>query len=114
MGIANVTNGALAWNLPSATKCVAMTASKTSGSMKNDYYHKPFIFLLTMNKRKGVTETEKKRQFFDYIVYVAVRVSASNREEAKEIVNDQIIKPYRWPSSIISLSITKIKPIAKQ
>jgi len=60
-----------------------------------------------------VIETDKKRQFFDYIVYVAVRVSASNREEAKEIVNDQIIKPYRWPSPIISMSIGNIKPTAK-
>jgi hypothetical protein len=62
---------------------------------------------------EGVIETENKRQFFDYVVYVAIRVSASNREKAKEIVNDQIINPYRWPSPIISLSITKIKPVAK-
>jgi hypothetical protein len=60
-----------------------------------------------------VIETEKKRQFFDYIVYVAVRVSASNREEAKEIVNDQIIKPYHCSSPIISMSIRNIKPTAK-
>jgi len=54
-----------------------------------------------------------KQQFWDYIVTLEIRVSAGNREQAKEIVNDEFVNPKRWPSAIQSVAITRIKPIAK-
>jgi hypothetical protein len=56
---------------------------------------------------------DKKRQFWAYIVTLDVKVSAPNREEAKQIVNDNIISFREWPSPIETIVIRRVKPVAK-
>ena len=56
---------------------------------------------------------DKKKQFWDYMVTLNVRVSASSREQAKEIVDDEFVNPKHWPSPIQTVAITRIKPVAK-
>jgi len=60
-----------------------------------------------------VNHTDKKKQFWDYMVTLNIRVSASSREQAKEIVDDEFVNPKHWPSPIQTVAITRIKPVAK-
>ena len=56
---------------------------------------------------------DKKRQFWAYIVTLDVKVSAPSREEAKQIVNDNIISFREWSSPIETIIIRRVKPVAK-
>jgi len=56
---------------------------------------------------------DKKKQFWDYMVTLNIRVSAGSREQAKEIVNDEFVSSKHWPSPIQTVAITRIKPVAK-
>lgn len=56
---------------------------------------------------------DKKKQFWAYIVTLDVKVSAANREEAKQMVNDNIIIFRGWPSPIETIVIRRVKPVAK-
>jgi len=67
---------------------------------------------LTVIKRR-VNCMDKKRQFWAYIVTLDVKVSAPNRDEAKQIVNDNIISFRGWPSPIETIVIRRVKPVAK-
>ena len=53
-----------------------------------------------------------KQQFWDYIVTVEIKVSAADREEAKQIVIKELSDLHTLPNETVT--IVRVKPVIKK
>ena len=52
-----------------------------------------------------------KKQFWDYMVTLEIKVSATNREEAKQMITDDLSSLHILPENA---TIVRIRPIIKK